>query len=96
MKPSLKLNWSQQSNLHTPEFRLGGNSQEELRILNIPQPVCLDIWKKGSSKEEVTEYVTGYTSIQESNGNVVGEAELAAGPIRVRVIDEWVRAEADT
>jgi hypothetical protein len=96
MEKQLLLKWIKDSSVQSPEFEFTAGTSEALRVLSIPQPVCLETWSVGASEEDIAEYSAGYTSVQEKENGFLCEAELTAEGTSYRITDEWVSAEADT
>lgn len=90
-KRPLQLKLTNSASGSFPVFSLAQDN-----ILNIPNPVCVEIWKVGSSKEDVKEFTTGYSSVIEQNDGYVCEVEFSAEGVRLQITDRWSRTEADT
>ncbi|GGG08605.1 hypothetical protein [Paenibacillus abyssi] len=95
MGNQLMLNMLEQSSGYAPEFKLQGTAGG-LRVLHVPQPASVELWTVGASKEEITEHAVMYSSVVERGDGYLCEAELAAGEISCKIIDEWVRTADDT
>ncbi|EXX84955.1 hypothetical protein BG53_04545 [Paenibacillus darwinianus] len=92
----LSLKWDQGPPGQTPSFEFGESQQETVRVLRIPQPVCLDTWRAGAPKQEIAEHTAAYSAVKQTENGFLCEAELDAGGSRFRIADEWLQAEDDT
>jgi hypothetical protein len=90
-KRQLQLKLTNEASGSFPVFSLDQDA-----IVNIPNPVTIELWKVGSAKEDIKEYSAGYQSATEENGGYLCKTELNAEGLRFEVIDQWVQTEPDT